>query len=436
MSEKKSFTSLLNKLQGGLKKVNEESKLEAEREMNAKKGYTNSESIITDPDEFIQDGETNDETLGDAGLGDLRDEADDEPLIIDGELEPEKPKSGLAALSVKQKALGIIVIIGAAFAAQSILTNKSGAPVTAFDDEYAELDSMRSGVDSADPLEIGGEYFDSGTGSLDFDFGNDLDETPVTGDEIVFDMNGPNNELTHGLDSPDEDAFSFLDENQVFLDPFSQEVVNEQQRTELFVFEESDTAADSDTAALSQQDFLDLGEVEANAPQFGGTSSVNPDSGKDELLDQAKAEISNLQTELGNRSARIGELEKELNKVQKDLEKVSGDLAKAKASTPKPTAKPRPAPQRQMARVAQAPAAKPVPKRPQLCVAAIAQAARNCTTCVPHAFVTHNGNESMLGQGDFVESMRVSIVGDRLDLQNSEGEVVHKFWSSPNGCTS
>src|SRR5690606_39188367 len=117
----------------------------------------------------------------------------------------------------------------------------------------------------------------------------------------------------------------------------------------------------------------------------------------------------------------------------KELEKLKGELAEAKKARPAVATRPAaPKP----ARVAR-PAAKPaVPARPQLCVAAVAQAARNCTTCVPHAFVTHNGNETMLGHGDFIESLRVNIVGDRLDLQNSEGEVVHKFWSSPNGCTS
>ena len=42
----------------------------------------------------------------------------------------------------------------------------------------------------------------------------------------------------------------------------------------------------------------------------------------------------------------------------------------------------------------------------------------------------------MVGQGDFLDGLRVNIVGDRLDLQDAKGDVVHKFWSSPNGCAA
>lgn len=75
-------------------------------------------------------------------------------------------------------------------------------------------------------------------------------------------------------------------------------------------------------------------------------------------------------------------------------------------------------------------------KRPNICVKAVAPPARNCLSCVAHAFVVVNGEETMVGQGDPLASYRVSITGDRLELQDKTGQVVHKFWSQPNGCTS
>lgn len=135
------------------------------------------------------------------------------------------------------------------------------------------------------------------------------------------------------------------------------------------------------------------------------------------------------------------QVEMQLKAQEKQIKALKGELAELKAKqahAPKPVANSHSAHKpaaSQASKPAQAQAQRPA-KRPNICVKAVAPPARNCLSCVAHAFVVVNGEETMVGQGDPLASYRVSITGDRLDLQDTSGQVVHKFWSQPNGCTS
>lgn len=178
------------------------------------------------------------------------------------------------------------------------------------------------------------------------------------------------------------------------------------------------------------------------APALTGTAPANLDS-KNPVL-ESSAPLDNadeLKNKLAAKDKTIEELESKLSSAEKQLAEAkrkaaqAGTTSQAKAAPPKQTTQAvRSKPERKPVQRPAATVASKAPARPQLCVAAVAQAARNCSTCVPHAFVSHKGQETMVGHGDFIEGYRVAIQGDRLDLQNSSGEVVHKYWSSPDGC--
>lgn len=172
--------------------------------------------------------------------------------------------------------------------------------------------------------------------------------------------------------------------------------------------------------------------------RFGGSTSPKLDSGKPVLGKvDSNADVAKLKADLEAKDRNITELEGKLNQAEKAL------AAKNKPATPlhsRPASKPA----RSLASTSKAPShskvaqvspAKVLP-RPKLCVAAVAEPARNCSTCVAHAFISNRGQETMVGQGDYIDGYRVSIQGDRLDLQNDKGEIAHKFWSSPDGCKS
>lgn len=164
---------------------------------------------------------------------------------------------------------------------------------------------------------------------------------------------------------------------------------------------------------------------------FGGTDKPNPDSGKSDLEPGLNKELVAAQEALEKNNARVAELEQKLKEANTKLKlEQARPRSTAVAAAPRPKA---PAPRPAVAK--QSPVVSAPAPRPSLCVAAVAQAARNCSTCVAHAFLTHKGQETMLGHGDFIEGYRVSISGDRLDLQTTNGEVVHKYWSSPDGCS-
>lgn len=141
------------------------------------------------------------------------------------------------------------------------------------------------------------------------------------------------------------------------------------------------------------------------------------------------------QTEISADAKKLAELEALVKEQAASIEQLKSDLAKAQkpVATQQQASKPKPHVQ-QKPLVVQSSKPKQAP-RPRVCVKAVAQAARNCSTCVAHAFVVSNGTETMVGHGDKLDGYRVSIVGDRLDLQGPEGTEPHKFWSSPKGCS-
>lgn len=168
-------------------------------------------------------------------------------------------------------------------------------------------------------------------------------------------------------------------------------------------------------------------------PVLAGTQISNPDSSSQPRLQgNSGAEVALMGAQLKAKDELIKSLEKQLEVAKNDSPvKAQSKPAKPKVVAP---AKHSPAiakrPSQQVKTVAL------LQPRPRVCVKAVAPAARNCVTCVPHAFIVDSGEENMVGQGDNLHGYRVSITGDRLDLQDSNGQVMHKFWSQPNGCAA
>jgi hypothetical protein len=172
--------------------------------------------------------------------------------------------------------------------------------------------------------------------------------------------------------------------------------------------------------------------------RIGGDASSKLDSGKPVLGNtEVNAEVAKLKSDLEAKDRSITDLEGKLKQANADLEAAKKQKPSQNHSLPAKK------PERQLAaksavpthKVAQVSPVKALP-RPQLCVGAVAEPARNCSTCVAHAFITNRGQSTMVGQGDYIDGYRVSIQGDRLDLQDDKGQVAHKFWSSPDGCKS
>lgn len=167
---------------------------------------------------------------------------------------------------------------------------------------------------------------------------------------------------------------------------------------------------------------------EKGDPVLGSASIQNPDSSAKPSQVSSTADVKKMEAQLVQKDQQIKSLKEQL--ASKQARKASPAPARhAVATAPKHS----PAVAHRSTPRAITPVAKIAP-RPKLCVKAVAPPARNCATCVAHAFVVDAGAENMVGQGDFLDGYRVSITGDRLDLQNSDGQVVHKFWSQINGC--
>ncbi len=166
------------------------------------------------------------------------------------------------------------------------------------------------------------------------------------------------------------------------------------------------------------------------APVLAGTQISNRDSNSQpRLQDNSGAEMALMGAQLKAKDELIKSLEKQLEVAKNDKPvKAQSKPAKPKAVAPvkhSPAIAKRTTPQIKPVAMIQS--------RPRVCVKAVAPAARNCVTCVAHAFIVDSGEENMVGQGDNLHGYRVSITGDRLDLQDSNGQVMHKFWSQPNG---
>ncbi|MFL1449110.1 hypothetical protein ACI77O_12015 [Pseudomonas tritici] len=454
MSDKtNTLADIAGKIKAGLSRVNQDAKDKASGEKPTA-NVAGQHEVNTDlDDEPPEPGPANrkSEHLTATDHDDL-----EEGFIIEGEAEPTKPKA--KGLTKPQKLLLIFALaVGAWYwtttqpapvmpgtipeTSELGIKNSDGddgasIPSPSFDlpaekpeDQPADL-AIASSNNSSEPLDFGG--------ATKIDDAN----TPLGNESLTADLN---------------DQFGAMgDDTGETIDPFSGEVKPAQPlqsaQQAALTQKKEEAIAKAAAAIPTHSDSLGLLESPNDSPFSGGASkgnelsgvnSQNKDSKAGELLDQgANADVAKLKANLAEKDGRIGKLETELGKVRNDLAKANDDLAKAKAGKGH-TSKAKPAQQKpaqtakttqrspSTQRVANAPKAV---ARPQVCVTAVAQAARNCTTCVPHAFISHKGVETMVGQGDFLEGLRVNIVGDRLDLQNANGDVVHKFWSSQNGC--
>lgn len=383
-----------------------------------------------------------------------RDDDIDDAYIIEGE--SQTPKTKNKGLGTKQKVILLVTVIAAAW---WWTNNKGTAPTDVAHDKPAQETQL-------DGAELAGQI-----PGPTFELGSPTDDLAPSTDRQIEISKGAGPSATSGLGSGqkldaanepigseiltadlNEQLGSMADDGNETLDPFSGEVratnpapLKVAAKEESPKTPEPKPSAHATTGLLPGPDDSPFSAGSSNDTELSGTKNQKADSKGRELLDQsANADVANLKANLAEKDGRIGKLEAEMGKLKTELATAKDALAKpqnghGKSTTSKaPQQKPAQAAKTtqrsaQTQRVATAPK---VIARPQICVTAVAQAARNCTTCVPHAFIFHNGIETSVGQGDFLEKLRVNIVGDRLDLQNAQGDVVHKFWSSPNGCAA
>lgn len=436
MSEKKSFSGLIDKLQSGVRKMNSEAKAKAEGRANIEPEI----EAVNTHDSGPNFEDVANEEQAEIGSANLHDETEAEDGFIISEVEEQAPKkSGSRSMSGKQKALVAAGLIGLAFVAKTMMVD-------------APLPSQITAQSESQQVSEGENDFNN---EISFDFGNESTDEGISKSSMEDQAGAVNDEFA-GAEGAADDPNALLGESlQIaefegelnllgmgeteMLDPFSKEVITEPQGEVLAIREFNQDTEVEDSfelgAPLEKEIESPFAVADSKSPELSGTEFQNKDSEESELLDQsAKANVVVLQTEIKEKDIRISELERKLEASTRSLQEAESKLKNSGhrptvANSIAPSASPKPV-QRStpMQSVARASA------RPNVCVSAIAQAARNCTTCVPHAFITHNGSETMVGQGDYIEGLRISITGDRLDLQNSQGDVAHKYWSSQNGC--
>ena len=454
MSDKSTLQAVSERIRNGLGKINREAKAKAEG-VNAAPQHDELD-VDSAFDTSHQPGVDERLTAKDSDHNDVED-----GFIIDGQAEAVKPKK--KGLDAKQKAL---VIIAAVAVALWFTKQQNSAPVAEQTGaaEEQHLEGFKPGGDVS-ATDVAGPSFDLNDGSQasapvaaaqsegsedELGFGGtaikDAANDPIGSDALTADMN--------------EQFGAPAEESDEVLDPFTGKVKTvTAPPADLPVQEKQSPATQANLPAAqhvsgTQSDDLAMIGALGDSPfsgggskstELSGTKNQNPDSKKGVLQDQsANADVTDLKAKAAEKDSRIGKLETEVSKLKTELASTKHELDMAQRNPAK--SNPSKAPQHKPVhaahtnqrstpsqRVASAPKAVP---RPQVCVTAVAQAARNCTTCVPHAFITHRGTETMVGQGDFLDGLRVNIVGDRLDLQDAKGDVVHKFWSSPNGCAA
>jgi hypothetical protein len=369
----------------------------------------------------------------------------DDGFIIDVEAETPAPKT--KGLTNKQKLLLVaVVIVGGVYGTQKLALAPTPEQVANTQSQQIE--------------EVPGPTFDLSTNQLgegaikstvsdtsldDLGFGGPADKSndpaisPIGTGPLTADMN---DELT-----------ALGQESNDLLDPFTGEVspapelevpVAKNKAPKVAPGATYNRAQKTEIGLLAETEQSPFGAESSNDNELSGTKSQNTDSSYGVLQDQtANADVAILKTEIVEKDGRISKLETEVGQLKIELADAKQQIKPranaannvASKATQKKPAKSAYTAQNSSPIKRVAPATKAV-HRPQICVTAIAQAARNCTTCVPHAFITRKGAEDMVGQGDYVDGLRVSIQGDRLDLQDANGVVVHKYWSSPNGCSA
>jgi hypothetical protein len=451
MSDKsKTLGGLASRLKDGLAKMNNDAKSKAEGKAPNRLDEQHDATDMFDDDDMgpARSSQKHDHiTATDDDITDA--------LIIDGEAEPqqEKKKGGL---SKKQKLLLAFGVVVAAVVYTKVQNDALHSPSPSKADITASTPDPLKG---ATTQQIAGPTFDiekqeqqdnqpipiSASADHDLGFGSgtnhDPANAPIGNEVLTADLNDQlgnlNDEGEQTLDpftgavtpTPKQPSVASISAEHSLEKP----VVASQVKTEVL---------DPKTTTVQEKpsDFSPFAVGGSNSTGLSGTKNQNTDSKKGELVDQsANADVAKLKTNVVDNTGRIVKLETEVSQLKSDLAHQKEPVdAKAKSKTVQKVAQHKPnqsshaaKPSTPTQRVASAPKATP---RPQICVTAVAQAARNCTTCVPHAFISNRGSETMVGQGDYIEGLRVNIVGDRLDLQNAQGDVVHKFWSSPNGC--
>ena len=352
----------------------------------------------------------------------------------------------LAALSGKQKALlGAVVIVGVLAAKNQLdspeapaqepaaVQEQNAGEVELQNDQAAVLEGefkSNSGVESlgeggsseADPVNLAPLELDlnevvGDTGNAAISTEKDLNPLDTfTPDEATDSTESPIAELPAAVPTP-------VDTPAPATEQATAESVQPAQTPQENVSADKPTAA-NDTPASPSPFEADQGGAFGEAI-LAGEEKQGVDSSSPAPLGQ---------TEISADAKKLAELEALVKEQAASIEKLKTDLANAKKSAaPQQVTKPKVhAPQKPL--IVQSSKPKQAP-RPRVCVKAVAQAARNCSTCVAHAFVVSNGTETMVGHGDKLDGYRVSIVGDRLDLQGAEGTEPHKFWSSPKGCS-
>lgn len=328
----------------------------------------------------------------------------------------------IAALSNKQKGLLIAAVVaGVLILKQQVDT--SAAPPQPTDEQVSEAPAETAGTEEGLP-------FPTGDNELSSQPDTGIDNS--TGIESGTELGAPSDEMAlpqsaePGTDNPLAE-FTQLDDplaaegqsKPTPANPLDAVVETPGAKEPANPLESESLTQDSPLAAEGKSD-----------PVLGGDKPENKDSKATEFdvlnaepeLAAAKSESGALNTDLQAKEAEIAALTKKLEAQNKELL-----LLKSGPQVSKPA---------KVSNYKRPIVAKKAPAivRPKICVNAIVQAARNCSTCVPHAFIVKGGAENMVGQGDSVDGLRVSIVGDRLDLQDASGETIHKFWSSPNGC--
>lgn len=406
-----SFKNLINKVSSGLSKMN----AEAEKRASGKPSSVEEEELLF---EEVKEHELADQPDPEAKA--TPSDLDGEPLVADIQPASKKQKGGL---TTRHKIWAAVAMVVLAVVAKNTLDQGRSGP----GDQLADQQLSQSNNEDS-PL----------AGLDDMSFGELTEYSPVEGiGEITFDDPPANSDSVNGdiqltFDVAPEDS---LEPAQEMLDPFRMEIADQAPVPEPVDMPVLDVNGPRD--ALNDNPFSP--STVSNSPELGGSNSEKLDSGRSELNDLAgpgsDANVVALQTDASDKDNRISELQQELENTRAELkaaEKRVETLAQQRAGQTATqqssvAARPSPRPRPQSNPVS-------VPPRPQMCITAIARAARNCSTCVAHAFIVRNDQESMIGHGDYIEGMRVNIVGDRLDLQNAQGQSVHKFWSSPNGC--
>lgn len=456
MSENKnSLNNIADRIKAGLGKINKE----VQAKVEGKSGSTQHDEPEIDND---HDGPVHQSSNERLSARDTDNSDSDYADIIEGEVQPVKPKK--KGLDTKQKVLVVVacVAIGLWYTKQQNNTPAPAKPTT----EEQHLEGFKPG--NSTTTDIPGPAFNleessqhstapisvtpAASGEDDLGFGNaapkDNANGPIGPDVLTADMNDQFGAAAE--ESKDElelDMFTGKVKT-VATHPADLPAPVKQETAATAMLPAADnspTPASGDLAMIGAPGDSPFGEGVSNSTGLSGNKNQNPDSKKGVLQDQsANADVSVLKAKIAEKDSRIGSLEADVSKLKNDLATAKHDLVSGKNSPAKQSSskvnqhKPAQAAHKTQRstpsqRVASAPKVAP---RPQVCVTAVAQAARNCTTCVPHAFITHRGAETMVGQGDFLDGLRVNIVGDRLDLQNANGDVVHKFWSSPNGCAA